>query len=800
MSNNKIKSGNGFLIYDQIRLIRRLFNKVSYNFLLSLILFITVLFTCSVRVQVATDYDRTWTATTTTYIVPVTGWYRLTCAGGQGGICNSECNSAFIADEGYGAVISAEFFLEKDQVLNVVAGNAGTYNSTPQVHPEDNKSRTRYGGTGGTSSVSVNGTLLLSAGGGSGGAMRCWNKDDGWGDSYSTGSDATYTYYNSSVEYRNVEKSLPVKQQITSNGMVIGGNGRCNVSHYTINNKTGQWSWWEGIKSNDCWWYSVSSSIISRSTKPGYVTLELLNWVAIFAQNKPSIATSEVTGITPDLSVIPGTIAYLTENNYKLRGWIWQNWNTEPDGLGTTYADQQEVIDLVPSGSSIIMYAQWKPIKYNIKFNGNNNWNPDATLPDIPDVEYDHWVTLPENPFTRELSDPGHAEDTPYEFIGWSTNPDTDTPDFTDGETIRNLTDVDGDTVTLYAIWRKNLKLTFNLNGSTTSYTDATYKGRIQPIVLQAYVYNSNTHYNFNILNGKTIKIKNVQSEQVNTIDAYNNFDANGINQIYRRYNRDTGETFRLLGWSLNPNATEPDEGLCVYKEDHRVLYKIKNNTTLYAVWEPVLQLELNLNRVLGQLGDNLPEPYTNHALAMALVKTNTVAIRIYPGEAARYTLDVNGDADVLRINFDPLITDIYDTEGAWTDILNPNPSTAENIVDGISIYQKHGLNRQPEVQSGSHIERNFYVPAYLGTIRSKPESAGITQYYIHFYSRNSNSYYWKNIMGNVYGEEAEAIAYIYLPTKDVPDTSEGAPGSLPGSSTTKSPVQRETKTVIKEN
>ena len=56
---------------------------------------------------------------------------------------------------------------------------------------------------------------------------------------------------------------------------------------------------------------------------------------------------------------------------------------------------------------------------------------------------YDADATLHKNAFKK----PG------YHFVGWNLSADGKGGSFSDGQTVRNLTDKDGDTVNLYAIW-----------------------------------------------------------------------------------------------------------------------------------------------------------------------------------------------------------------------------------------------------------------------------------------------------------------------------------------------------------
>ena len=86
------------------------------------------------------------------------------------------------------------------------------------------------------------------------------------------------------------------------------------------------------------------------------------------------------------------------------------------------------------------MYAIWEPVLYHIAYDANGG-NGEAITPD--DVRYDTTATIKANTFTRDG----------YEFVGWSTDPNATTAEYTPGQSVSNLATNNGDTVSLYAIW-----------------------------------------------------------------------------------------------------------------------------------------------------------------------------------------------------------------------------------------------------------------------------------------------------------------------------------------------------------
>lgn len=109
----------------------------------------------------------------------------------------------------------------------------------------------------------------------------------------------------------------------------------------------------------------------------------------------------------------------------------------------------------------ITLYADWSPINYTVEYKPNGG---SGTM-DSSEHTYDVAQNLNTNAFTR----------TGYTFLGWSTDASATAPEFTDAQSVVNLTDVDGSTVTLYAVWQKNeYTVTFNYNGGTGSPASTT--------------------------------------------------------------------------------------------------------------------------------------------------------------------------------------------------------------------------------------------------------------------------------------------------------------------------------------
>lgn len=91
---------------------------------------------------------------------------------------------------------------------------------------------------------------------------------------------------------------------------------------------------------------------------------------------------------------------------------------------------------------NITVYAKWTPISYTIAFEGNNE-DSTQTMDSIT-ATYDESFTLPKNAFTYT----GHV------FNGWALESGAETVEYADNAEISdNLTDENGTTITLYAVW-----------------------------------------------------------------------------------------------------------------------------------------------------------------------------------------------------------------------------------------------------------------------------------------------------------------------------------------------------------
>ena len=115
----------------------------------------------------------------------------------------------------------------------------------------------------------------------------------------------------------------------------------------------------------------------------------------------------------------------------------------------------------ISSGQTV--YEQRTPNKYYVKF----NINAPAGASSSGTMENQQFTY---DDFTKNLSANTYAVEG-YNFLGWSTEQNATTPEFTDGEVLnRNLTSTNDATVNLYAIWEA-IPSTITLKADDATYT-----------------------------------------------------------------------------------------------------------------------------------------------------------------------------------------------------------------------------------------------------------------------------------------------------------------------------------------
>lgn len=122
-----------------------------------------------------------------------------------------------------------------------------------------------------------------------------------------------------------------------------------------------------------------------------------------------------------------------------------KEWNTKPDGTGTSYNQTtryqvSDLADLTDSDQTIKLYANWQLNSYNLIFA-----DEEGTELDTNTLSHNSTITLPTNP-----------EKAGYTFNGWNTKPDGTGETLTKDQLINLYATEHNQTITFYAQWQKN--------------------------------------------------------------------------------------------------------------------------------------------------------------------------------------------------------------------------------------------------------------------------------------------------------------------------------------------------------
>lgn len=148
------------------------------------------------------------------------------------------------------------------------------------------------------------------------------------------------------------------------------------------------------------------------------------------------------SGSMPSHAAVWDTELVLPNNEFSRWGYQFNGWkNTFGDGK--IYSAQETVKNLGGEiqGDRVTLYAQWKPIQYHIAFAQNGGSGQMDTIT----AAYDQVQNLPDCTFTPPKG---------MEFAGWSLT-QGGAVRYKNQASVRNLTAQEGDTITLYAVWRE---------------------------------------------------------------------------------------------------------------------------------------------------------------------------------------------------------------------------------------------------------------------------------------------------------------------------------------------------------
>lgn len=295
-----------------------------------------------------------------------------------------------------------------------------------------------------------------------------------------------------------------------------------------------------------------------------------------------------------------GSTAYLSTTRPVKTGYQFLGWAESPEAVTARYQ---------PGGSytrdeDITLYAVWKANTYSVRFYANDGTQTSATQASL---NYDETYTLNANTFRR----------AGYTFLGWAESASGQVT-YADQTQIRNLTETNNATVTLYAQWKP---ITYRVE-----FEPAGGEGQIEAITVQydesfpmpapnslgrtgyrLYQWFDNPEYSYaGTYYSPNATVKNLTTEDGVTLVFYAHWEPNTYSVRFFANNGTGGVSvqsnftydspkclnanpFQRKGYTFAGWATDP-EGPMEYADGEEVVNLTAENGAyidFYARWEP---------------------------------------------------------------------------------------------------------------------------------------------------------------------------------------------------------------------
>ena len=213
-------------------------------------------------------------------------------------------------------------------------------------------------------------------------------------------------------------------------------------------------------------------------------------------------------------------------------GYTFTGWYTDPE-CNNKYTEDKVI-------GNITLYAGFRANTYTIVFNANTGSGSMSNQT----MTYDTAANLTANTFTKDK----------HTFKGWATTAGG-AVEYTDGQSVKNLTATDGATINLYAVWELNsYTVSFVVDGETTSTInvniDASATLPEEPSKegynFVGWFYEDGTQYT-----NQAITADTVLTAKFEIIKCTVTFIVDG--EVYTRYECDWGTNLsELLGQNVN--------------------------------------------------------------------------------------------------------------------------------------------------------------------------------------------------------------------------------------------------------
>lgn len=281
--------------------------------------------------------------------------------------------------------------------------------------------------------------------------FKGWNNEiNGDGNFYAPGAD--YTFYQNETLYAQWTKDLTVRYYshggtgtMTNEPAKPGDTVAIKPNGFTKTDRT--FKDWNTKADGSGTTYEVGANYTFPTTATEDLSLYAQWTVAV------SFDANGGSGWMESKQALENTEYPIPDNEFSRTGYTFNGWATTADGE-IKYTDKIPAEDMT---GPITLYAQWAE-GYTITFNKNGADGDETMDPQsVKKSDLSEGVPLNANKYTN----------TDKTFAGWDTNYNAETPTFKDKDTLteENLTA----DMTLYAIWKAPVTITFNKNASTAT-------------------------------------------------------------------------------------------------------------------------------------------------------------------------------------------------------------------------------------------------------------------------------------------------------------------------------------------
>ena len=230
---------------------------------------------------------------------------------------------------------------------------------------------------------------------------------------------------------------VPEDQAVSTGAKVSDPQMELTKAHYTFG------GWYNDTACTIPWLFDIDTvsgdtPIYAQWNEEGYYTVNFYTDGGTPTPNQQFLAQNSFV-IKPEEDP--------AKTGYTFDGWYWYNSFEGNDFIPWTFDSNK-----LPG--NLILYANWTPISYTVRFYANDGTQTSTD----EDFKYDEQKPLTANSFTR----------TGYTFTGWNTQADGKGTSYVNNASVQKLSAIDGDTFSLYAQWKINqYTVTFDTAGGS---------------------------------------------------------------------------------------------------------------------------------------------------------------------------------------------------------------------------------------------------------------------------------------------------------------------------------------------